>query len=472
MKHFFLAWKRAYLLILLVFDLFSSYNTIAQVDSDATVKTKALYFNLKKMQDSDQFLFGQEFFNSFRFSSGSAHGNEEDSDSKAVTGAHPAVLGSDFHYYLEKNDTERGFHTQAVKWAYQQGYVITFDWHLSARGTTSYEYSPSSANLAKNIVNNSNGDRDWYYGELDKIIEIINEDLVVDDDTIPIIFRPLHEMNGSWFWWGSSGTGTTDNYKALYQLTVDYIKERTRSVLFCWSPNISFNSNYYPGDEYVDVVGVDGYELTTTTLREQVGAVVDFAMEHDKIAALTETGYRIDQGSVAGDNARAAYWVDVILPGIRNDPAGKAKKIAWVLTWINSSWSFPYVPHTGSSAGAKQDFIDFKNSEAAVFGDEIPFDMYVIDDTEPVTSVENRAQGFNGLELSPMPAENVVTIRLNDFQAPVRVVIYDTKGMLVDQAVTYEKEISLDITDAMRSGIYLVRASDVQKTVSKKLVVK
>jgi mannan endo-1,4-beta-mannosidase len=212
----------------------------AQIDSDVTEKTSVLYSNLKTIQNSNNFLFGQEFFNSFKFSSGGSHGEETYSDCFAVTGVHPAVLGSDFHYNLEKDATERGYQTEAVKWAYQHGYVITFDWHVSARGTTSYEYQGAPANLANNIATIDGEDRAWYLGELDKVIDIINDDLVVNAENIPIVFRPLHEMNGNWFWWGSAGISAA-NYKLLYQLTVDYVKERTTSVLFCWSPNSPFN---------------------------------------------------------------------------------------------------------------------------------------------------------------------------------------------------------------------------------------
>ena len=124
----------------------------AQIDTDATEKTVTLYNNLKLIQNSDQFLFGQEFFNSFRFSSGSAHGDETYSDCYEVTGTHPAVLGSDFHYYLTKDPSERSYHTEAVKWAFQKGYVITFDWHLSGRGTTTYQFGESTKDLVDSIV--------------------------------------------------------------------------------------------------------------------------------------------------------------------------------------------------------------------------------------------------------------------------------------------------------------------------------
>lgn len=56
--------------------IFSVIHSSAQIDTDVSEKTVALYNNLKLIQNSDQFLFGQEFFNSFRYSSGSAHGEK------------------------------------------------------------------------------------------------------------------------------------------------------------------------------------------------------------------------------------------------------------------------------------------------------------------------------------------------------------------------------------------------------------
>jgi mannan endo-1,4-beta-mannosidase len=440
--------------------LFTSLSALAQIDTDATRKTKALYGNLKIIQNSNAFLFGQEFFNSFRFSSGAAHGEENYSDSKAITGSHPAVLGSDFHYYLEKDATERGYHTDAVKWAYQQGYVVTFDWHISARGTSSYQFAGSPANLVSNIVNNVNGDRTWLYNELDKIIKIINEDLVVNGDTIPIVFRPWHEMNGGWFWWGSSGA-TETNYKALYALTVDYMKPRTRSVLFCWSPNTPFMLSRYPGDEYVDVVGIDAYEVTVSSLRTQVGQVVDYAQAHNKVAVFSETG---DRNS---DATAGLYWKNVVLPGIIEDPTGKASKIAWVLTWINASWSEPYVPHSGSSQTVQQSFKSFKNSEAVVFGDEI---SNIYQPMEVQVGVESKdRQKSDDLLAYVSAGDKSITVQLRHFRKPVTVTLYDLTGRLLKQSVSSDAETELNIS--LKQGIYILRASDNKVSVSKKIYI-
>jgi mannan endo-1,4-beta-mannosidase len=386
-------------------------------------KTVTLYNNLKIVQNSSYFLFGQEFFNSFKYSSGSAHGDKTYSDSREVTGAYPVVLGSDFHYYLDKSETERGYHTEAVKWAYQQGFIVTFDWHISARNTSSYTCSGSPANLAKNIANEIQmAIAIGTLAELDKVIAIINNDLVVNGENIPIVFRPLHEMNGNWFWWGAACSGfTPTDYRALYQLTVDYVKARTNNVLFCWSPNSPVNSsilsNYYPGDAYVDIVGLDIYEITADPFRQYMGALVDFAGVHNKVAVLSETGYRNDTGN--GD-AAAKYWNDSVLPAIVNDPSGKALKIAWALTWINSSWSHPYVPHANSTSTAKQSFINFKNSKHVVFSDKAET-MY-----EPliVLSTSNESEAM----VQVTQDRHQILVKFTDFASPVWVSIHDTSG--------------------------------------------
>jgi mannan endo-1,4-beta-mannosidase len=440
--------------------IFSSIHASAQIDTDVSEKTVALYNNLKMIQNSDQFLFGQEFFNSFRYSSGGAHGDETYSDSKEVTGAHPAVLGSDFHYYLTKSTDERSYHTEAVKWAYQKGYVITFDWHLSGRGTTTYEFGESTKDLVDSIVAYPGGsDRAWLYDELDKVITIINEDLVVNGERIPIVFRPWHEMNGNWFWWGSAAT-TPAIYKEFYRLTVNYIKQQTNSVLFCWSPNTPTNFNYYPGDDVVDVLGVDYYEINASNLRQQLAPIVDHAQANDKVAVFSETGNR----TTSGDNA-ATYWNNTVLPAIVDDPSGKSLKIAWMLTWINASWSYAYVPHAGSSAVAKQSFKDFRNSSYALFGDEIQ-NMYT-----PWITVSVPEETLAGIDLFPVPAHTVLTIKSGGLALPLTITIFDLSGKEVFSLQSSSELTELNVQDKMSPGIYLVGIRDQKRTIRKTLVI-
>lgn len=457
-------------ILLLTVCCFGLMQSLAQVDDDANEKTVLLYKNLKAVQNSNYFLFGQEFFNSFKYTSGSAHGDETYSDVKEVLGAYPVVLGSDFHYYLDKDNTERGYHTDAVKWAYKQGFIITYDWHISARNTTSYSCSGSPASLAKNIANgNTNGDRDWYLAQLDKVINIIKQDLVVNGEVIPIVFRPFHEMNGNWFWWGAGCSGFTPaDYRSLYQLTVDYIKQRTNNVLFCWSPNSPVNSsvisNYYPGDAYVDVLGLDIYELSADPFRQYMGAIVDYAQGHDKVAVLSETGYRNDTGN--GETA-AKYWNDTVLPAIVNDPTGKSLKIAWALTWINSSWSHPYVPHAGSTAAAKQSFVSFRNSPHVRFSDESG-SMY---EPQIVMSAADETKAGNA-KVNVGQNQDQIVVTISEFRSPASISIYDMAGRRVVEEKAQGAETNFSVGKLMmKAGIYVVKVTDGAKTITQKVYV-
>lgn len=75
---------------------------------------------------------------------------------------------------------------------------------------------------------------------------------------VPVLFRPLHEMNGGWFWWNTIGT---TNYKALWNYVVNYMNSTRglHNIIWVWSPDSGLNSSWYPGTSKVDVVSVDLY---------------------------------------------------------------------------------------------------------------------------------------------------------------------------------------------------------------------
>ncbi|CAA9332125.1 MAG: GH26 [uncultured Cytophagales bacterium] len=440
----------------------------AQVDADATARTKALYGNLRRVGNSDQFLFAQEFFNSYRQTG--LNDGETASDSRDVTGAHPAVLGSDFHYFLYKTDNEKRIHTEALRYAYGQGYAITMDWHMFGRYEASFNYNAANNNryLVYNIVRDLYGDRAWFYGELDKIISLLNNSFVVNGERIPVVLRLFHEMNGGWFWWGSAATNATD-YRAFYQLAVNYIRSRCTSVLFAWSPDSVADFNYYPGTGYVDVLGLDMYEIgdswnTTAKFRTEMGKIVDHCQANAKVAVLSETGYRNGDANWASGN----YWKERVLPAILGDATGKSKKIAWVLAWMNAPWANPYTPHAGSSATAKSAFVDFKNSPNVVFGNELPFALY----GTPARTAVAGAGETPALHLYPVPSHGKVTVRLTGFPAGADLRITGPLGNTVYEQHMAGDRAEVDLTGKLAAGIYVVTARDAARAISRKLVIK
>ncbi len=84
---------------------------------------------------------------------------------------------------------------------------------------------------------------------------------------VPVIFRPWHEYNGGWFWWGK-GNCTDQDFLRLWNLTQDYLnKSLSASIVWSCSPNLGVDPqefyNRWPGDERVDLLGLDAYQWGT-----------------------------------------------------------------------------------------------------------------------------------------------------------------------------------------------------------------
>jgi hypothetical protein len=281
-------------------------------------------------------------------------------------------------------------------------------------------------------------------------------------------------MNGSWFWWGTSATNSAD-YKTFYQLVVNYVKARTNSVLFCWSPDHIADFNYFPGNNYVDVLGLDMYEIgdswnTTALFRNEIGKIVTHCQSNGKVAVLSETGYRNGDPNWAAGN----YWTDRVLPAITGDPTGKAKRVAWVLTWINANWGAnPYLPHSGSSASAKQKFIDFKNSWNVVFGNERPYAIYATP-TARLTTDEEAAIAHEedaDIRIFPNPSNGRLGVEVVGFNNPVTMLVVNTTGQICQQKEFSGNRTFFNDEAHLPAGMYIIKVSDNKRSAQTKVVV-
>ena len=339
-------------------------------DPTVTTETANLLKNLHLLGwDPTVIAFGTEFPLTYHQTSGSADTDPTTSDSKDIVGDHPGVHGSDFHFMIDK-PWEKDTHVAAAHAAYDAGAIVTIDYHWHGKYSDGHTYDARDAQAAFNIVNDddSAGDVTWFYEDIDAVLEIINNDL-----KIPFVFRPFHEMNGNWFWWGSRLPGGTDTYKALYRKLFDYMSTRTDYVLWCWSPDYGVADAYYPGDDYVDVVGRDIYGPGNIRSASQwismLQSTVAFAETHGKVAAFTETGFSASS-PITYHTSRPNWWKqDVLDPLLASD---SASKIAWVLTWINvDSWSGPYIPYAASPQASKDGFKAFYDDPATLFQNEV-----------------------------------------------------------------------------------------------------
>ena len=111
---------------------------------------------------------------------------------------------------------------------------------------------------------------------------------------MPVIWRPLHEAQGGWFWWGAHGA---ENFKELWNLMYDRLTNHHGLHNLIWEfTSIGVNGDedeWYPGDDEVDIVGLDIYTQPTDNMSGQWTDAFD-AYNGRKMIALSETDTVVD----------------------------------------------------------------------------------------------------------------------------------------------------------------------------------
>ena len=334
------------------------------VDKNASTETVALFYNLRNLGKTKIIIGQQDAFNSFYQNSGS-------SDIKKTTGNDPSILGSDFMFITDKDNPNNNWYVQQEnkiiqdsKDAYAKGMINTFCWHLREPYNEKSFYSADMTSEQRTDAFKSLAPggkfNDWYTKKLDKVASVVSNLKDTNGKQIPIIFRPFHEFDGNWFWWGANYC-TAEEYISVYRFTVNYLRDtkNVHNILFAFSPDNSYTtpSSYlsrYPGDDYVDVLGMDNYgdfdnkgTSGASLANSKLKLISDLAISKNKIAALTETGYRVTSTTPAINNWFSTYLYDAI--------TNNNLQIAYVMFWSNTSSGY-YVPTPGNSNVA-----DFQN---------------------------------------------------------------------------------------------------------------
>jgi len=351
------------------------------VDANATKETIALFYNLKNLAKTKVAIGQQDAFNSFY------QDVAGESDIKKNTGFDPAVLGSDFMFITDKNNNNQADNwfyqqeikiTNDVKIAYAKGMINTFSWHLREPNNEDSFYAADMTSEQKTTAFKSilpgGANHEWYKKKLDKVASVVLNLKGANGELIPIIFRPFHEFDGSWFWWGANFC-TADEYKTAYQFTVDYLKNTkgVQNILYAFSPDNSYTTetNYlsrYPGDKYVDILGMDNYgdfdnqgSAGAAKANLKLKIISDLAKTKVKIAALSETGFR-----VTSSNSPITDWFSYYLYSALTS---NSVEISYVMFWNNNTDGY-YVPNGSVSNAA--DFKTFTTKPKSALVNSLP----------------------------------------------------------------------------------------------------
>jgi mannan endo-1,4-beta-mannosidase len=475
--------------------------TMKLVDDLAADYTVKLAAYLEAVGKTDSVLFGHQ--NDISHKSGNA--DLSNSDTKDMTGSIAAVMGIDALSLTGNelaaaawNDTlaNRVAAVEAVtKEAAVQGAIVTLSAHMpnfevidqrvrnSRAGTADPADSNSTGILSDGHYNFSGytpgtltGDivkrimpgQDLNYLYTDYLDMIAAYGKALEDDGITVMFRPFHEGTGSWFWWGRAFCDQ-ESFKNIYKYTVEYLRDvkGVHNFLYVYGPSSDAESTAdyalrYPGDDYVDMVGFDMYHQSPSAsdnfidqFKTELAVVQQFAAEHDKLFAVTETGVANpnNQAFLKTGNARKD-WFNEVLDTVA--PTNASYFMVWANFGENTSFYTPYVVSKTATTMKGQEmldnFIDYYNDPRSVFAAQMG------DYTQLAAAAEDNTS-VTGYITEPVSGSRILTstvlsasVKNASESSTVLFTAKDKSGSIV-QNIPAEKDINSRYAGTLTAGL-------------------
>jgi mannan endo-1,4-beta-mannosidase len=346
-------------------------NEFALGDKEATAQTKALYSNLKTLS-AKGYLFGHQddlaYGVNWRY-------EKDRSDVKDVCGDYSAVYGWDLGG-IERNTGDKNIDgvpfknmRQYIKDGYKRGGVITLSWHFDNPSTGGNAWDTTHGTVASVLPGGAN--HELFKSWLDKAANFILSLRGDNKELIPILFRPYHELTGTWFWWGPNNC-TPEQFKILWRFTNYYLKEvkKCHNLIYVYNTGGDFKTKEeflerFPGNDMVDIISFDtyqwgdpskedGFKKSTANLLNILDSA---AAETNKLTAIAETGFEAIP--------YATWWTDVLQKTIANH------SISYVLVWRNHGYNeytkkmHYYAPYKGHMS--EKDFVKFYDADKTLF---------------------------------------------------------------------------------------------------------
>ncbi|MBE0667269.1 MAG: hypothetical protein IH593_06285, partial [Bacteroidales bacterium] len=225
------------------------------------------------------------------------------------TGKYPALIGLDFM----NHNRDWGWYDKSIvvnearDW-YNRNGLVAICWHWRDPSGLTDEFYTSGTNFdVSKISDPASAEYQAMVADIDRIAVFIKQ---LQDENVPILFRPLHEASGGWFWWGAKGA---EACKTLWRLMFDRMVNYhgLKNLIWVWTTDVrADNGDWYPGDEYVDILGADIYAadgdfssqiLTYNAIKEK--------FQGKKLITLSENGPVPDPDNLVADKAHWSWFM-------------------------------------------------------------------------------------------------------------------------------------------------------------------
>lgn len=230
-----------------------------------------------------------------------------------ATGKYPAVNTFDYIHlpYSPANWIDYSNTLVAEEW-HKAGGIVSAGWHwvvpIKEGEQEKYTCTPSETTFRpKNIFTDGTWEKKTADADLEKMAGYLK---LLQDKGIPVIWRPLHEAAGNtyeytggtaWFWWGYDGA---DVYVKLWRYMFDFFKSKgINNLIWVWTTQLKDNA-FYPGDDYVDIIGRDIYNQKDGAQNAAQFKAIQETYP-GKMVTLSECG---NVGKISEQWANGAYW--------------------------------------------------------------------------------------------------------------------------------------------------------------------
>ena len=267
---------------------------------------------------------------------------------KNTTGKLPAVRGLDF-----MNNDFDGVVERAKNWWDNGKGIVTICWHTGVESSGYGEAKAENPDFSK-LLNKNSTEHKKMIASWDKATAALAQ---LQDAKVPVLWRPFHEFDGQWFWWGK---GDKENFKKLWQEMYDYFTNEKGLNNLIWVLGYADNvkDDWYVGDNYCDIIGSDTYNGGTnkTAWDRLIG------LGTQKPVAFPECGHIPTVQEMENDNDK---W-------------------SWFMCWHSTS-----DPDWLKTKNTTEDLKNTYNSDLVITKDELP-DLRTYGETGPVISLNGK----------------------------------------------------------------------------------